>query len=265
MTLQPPSFQHRSFQPVALAAFHDNYVWCLRHGGRALVVDPGDPAVVEAWLQREGLALAVILVTHHHPDHVGGLPALIAAHQPEVYGPPEAIAGLDHVLTGGETLEISGFGQFQVMAVPGHTRAHIAYYQAGAGLLFCGDTLFSAGCGRLFEGTPEQMYQSLQLLAALPDSTRVCCTHEYTLANLRFAAAVEPQNPAVSARHQEVEALRADNRPSLPVLLGSERDYNPFLRSHVPAVIAAAESETGRPLTPGQATFTALRSWKDRF
>lgn len=252
-------------QLTALPAFHDNYVWCLSHGGRALVVDPGDPAVVEAWLQREGLALVAILVTHHHPDHVGGLPALTTAHHPEVYGPPEHIAGLDHVLSGGETLEISGFGRFRVLSVPGHTHGHIAFYQAAEDLLFCGDTLFSAGCGRLFEGTPAQMYQSLQQLAALPDSTRVCCTHEYTLANLRFAAAVEPLNPAVTARRREVEALRADNRPSLPVLLGQERDYNPFLRSHVPAVISAAEAESAGRLSPGLDTFTALRSWKDRF
>lgn len=254
-----------TLQAIPLPAFHDNYIWCLGHGGRALVVDPGDAAVVASWLQREKLALAAILVTHHHPDHIGGLPALIAAHHPEVYGPAEDIPGLDHVLTGGETLEISGFGRFEVMAVPGHTRAHIAYHQADAGLLFCGDTLFSAGCGRLFEGTPEQMYQSLQQLAALPDHTQVCCTHEYTQANLRFAAAVEPGNPAVAARREDVEALRAANRPSLPVLLGRERGYNPFLRCHVPAVVAAVEAESAARLAPGQATFTALRSWKDRF
>jgi len=251
--------------PVALPAFRDNYLWCLVHDNQALVVDPGDAAVVEQWLEDQQLELGYLLVTHHHADHIGGLSALIERHHPVVYGPDEDIAGLDHILRGGETLTLDGFGRMDVLAIPGHTRAHIAYHLPESALLFCGDTLFSAGCGRLFEGTPAQMYRSLQRLAELPDETLVCCTHEYTEANLRFAAVVEPGNVSRQQRSDEVARLRAAGQPSLPVLLGQERLYNPFLRCAVPAVMQQVSMETGQALSAGLATFTALRAWKDRF
>lgn len=251
--------------PIALPAFRDNYLWCLVHEDHALVVDPGDAVVVEQWLADQQLTLSHILITHHHDDHIGGLNALLQRHKPMVYGPKEDIAGIAQLLDGGETLMLEGFGRIEVMAIPGHTRAHIAYYLADAELLFCGDTLFSAGCGRLFEGTAAQMYQSLQDLAALPDSTQVCCTHEYTEANLRFAAVVEPDNSFRQQRSLEVAALRSEGKPSLPVLLAQERHYNPFLRCSSPSVIKRTSIEAGQALAAGLATFTALRAWKDRF
>jgi hydroxyacylglutathione hydrolase len=254
-----------ALDPVALPAFRDNYVWGLARDGHALVVDPGDATVVEAWLARQGLQLETVLVTHHHPDHTGGLAALIRSHHPQVCGPREDIPGITRLLDGGEVLTLPPFGEARVLAVPGHTRAHIAYHFAESALLFCGDTLFSAGCGRLFEGTAAQLHASLQELARLPDATRVCCAHEYTLANLRFAAAVEPDNPARTGREEAVHDLRARDLPSLPVTLGEERRYNPFLRCDEPAVIAAASRQAGRPLGAGLETLTALRAWKDRF
>ncbi|MDP2227133.1 MAG: hydroxyacylglutathione hydrolase [Moraxellaceae bacterium] len=250
---------------LPLPAFSDNYIWTLRCGHEALVVDPGDAAVVEAWLNHEGLTLTHILVTHHHPDHTAGLLHLKARHQAVIFGPDENIAGLDHVVTGGEQLDLGVFGHAQVLAVPGHTLGHIAWHLPKDDLLFCGDTLFSAGCGRLFEGTAAQLHASLQALSALPDASLVCCTHEYTTANLRFALAVEPDNAALVQRQQEVADLRAKEQPSLPVRLEAERGYNPFLRTDIPAVIAAASQHAGRPLTPGQETLAALRRWKDVF
>jgi hydroxyacylglutathione hydrolase len=254
-----------TLNPTALPAFSDNYLWCLAQGEQALVVDPGDAAVIEKWLAEEQLTLAFVLITHHHFDHVGGLPALLAKHNPVVYGPDEGIADIQHILQGGEILRRGGFGKIKVMSVPGHTRAHIAYYLPDNDLLFCGDTLFSAGCGRLFEGSAEQLYQSLQDLSALPDNTRVCCTHEYTESNLRFAITVEPDNTDTQQRQHLVHQLRAEGKPSLPVLLAEERRYNPFLRCHETTVIHRAEQEAGHSLPAGLPTFTALRAWKDHF
>lgn len=250
---------------TALPAFSDNYIWCLSCEGHALVVDPGDASVVESWLRHNQLTLDYILVTHHHADHIGGLPALRSNHAATLLGPDEDIDGLDRIFRGGEQIDLDYFGLAEVLAVPGHTRAHIAWYLPDTDLLFSGDTLFSAGCGRLFEGTATQMHASLQSLATLPDTTLICCTHEYTLANLRFAMAVEPENPAVAERLRAVEELRSRDQPSLPVSLGQERRYNPFLRCTIPEVVAATSLQAGHPLTSGEATFTALREWKDHF
>lgn len=254
-----------SHELIALPAFTDNYIWALRSGDHVLVVDPGDPAVVAQWLSQNRLQLDAILITHHHADHTGGLLPLLNSHQAEAFGPDEHIEGLTRALSGGETLELGPFGKVTVLPVPGHTLGHIAYYLPEQDLLFAGDTLFSAGCGRLFEGTAEQMHASLHSLAALPENTRLCCAHEYTLSNLRFAAAVEPGNPAVTLRQHEVEALRRAGKPSLPVTLGQERSYNPFLRCHVPAVAQAARLQGNTPLDTEVSVFAALRAWKDGF
>lgn len=249
----------------AIPALQDNYIWCLERAGEALVVDPGDADVVMKWMSVHGLVLKTILVTHHHRDHVAGLAALRHHHQPVIYGPAENISGLDHIVADGERLELRPFGTADVIAVPGHTLGHVAYFLPAAGVVFCGDTLFSAGCGRLFEGSAAQMHHSLQRLAALPDATLVCCSHEYTSANLRFAAAVEPNNPARVAREEEVALLRTAGKPSLPVSLGAEKAYNPFLRCDVPAIVAAVSRHAGQTLAPGLATLAGLRAWKDNF
>ena len=256
---------------IALPAFADNYIWLLHDGAQAVVVDPGDEAPVRAALDAQGLALAGILVTHHHPDHVGGVDALRPSLRGHVYGPArEKIPGPFIPLHDGDTVEVLGM-RFSVIDVPGHTAGHIAYLQQGAAdaeptapMLFCGDTLFSAGCGRLFEGTPAQMNASLERLAALPTDTQVCCTHEYTLSNLRFAAAVEPGNAARAAYEARCLALRAAGTPTLPSTIGLERQINPFLRCDAPEVVASALAQgavDGEPL----AVFTTLREWKNRF
>lgn len=255
----------------ALPAFTDNYVWALACADQAVVVDPGDAAPVLAFLEQQHLRLQAIVITHHHADHIGGIAALRERWPVPVYGPRaerQRIAALTELLDEGDTLDLFG-ERYAVMAVPGHTLGHIAYYAAaaedGAGRLFCGDTLFSSGCGRLFEGTPAQMHASLQRFAALPASTRVYCTHEYTLANLAFAQAVEPDNAEVQARLAEVRQLRATDRPSLPSTIAAELRFNPFLRTGVAAVRAAARGFAGA--APGDAAevFATLRRWKDGF
>ena len=250
---------------TALPAFADNYIWALSDGRHALVVDPGDAEVVEAWLADRHLTLSTILITHHHADHTGGLLALKARHGATVIGPREPIDGIDITVGSPSTLDLGTFGAATVIAVPGHTSGHVAYHLPADHLLFAGDTLFSAGCGRLFEGTPGQMYASLQQLACLPDETQLCCTHEYTLSNLRFAEAVEPGNPHAQARRQEVEALREQGRPSLPVTLGRERQYNPFLRCTETTVCDGVRQHTALDTNDPSAVFAALRAWKDRF
>lgn len=252
---------------VALPAFADNYIWMLHDGARAVVVDPGDAAPVLAALDRLQLSLTAILVTHHHPDHVGGLQALRPRLQGQVHGPArEAIPPPFEPHQGGERVDVLGT-PFEVIDVPGHTAGHIAYVQRGATpapLLFCGDTLFSAGCGRLFEGTPAQMLDSLDRLAALPSDTRVCCAHEYTMSNLRFAAAVEPANEALADHARHAQALRDAGQPTLPSTIALERRINPFLRCREPAVIAAAQAQ-GAAGTDPVAVLAALREWKNRF
>ena len=252
---------------IPLPAFNDNYLWLLHDGRDALVVDPGDAAPVQSALQQRGLALRGILVTHHHGDHTGGVAALRQATGAPVYGPArEAIPAPFEPLHGGQSVPLLGI-DWQVIDVPGHTAGHIAYYAAdvdGAPLLFCGDTLFSAGCGRVFEGTPAQMLASLDRLAALPANTRVCCAHEYTLSNLRFAAAVEPGNAALADYTRQCQALRAQGMPTLPSTVGTERAINPFLRSREPAVVQAARARSGAA-DEEVAVFAALREWKNQF
>jgi len=254
---------------IALPAFTDNYIWMLHDGHQAIVVDPGDAAPVAAALDTQGLALAAILVTHHHPDHVGGVSALRPRLLGEVYGPArEAIPQPFVPLADGDAVSVLGL-RFQVIDVPGHTAGHIAYFlpSSGAGeapVLFCGDTLFSGGCGRLFEGTPAQMHQSLGRLAALPSDARVCCAHEYTESNLKFANAVEPANAALARYTVACRALRADGLPTLPSTIAQERAINPFMRCDAPDVITAARSR-GVADRSGPAVLGALREWKNSF
>jgi hydroxyacylglutathione hydrolase len=250
-----------------VSAFEDNYIWLVQGHtpDRVAVVDPGDETPVLRRLEQGGLQPVAILCTHHHWDHTGGIQALRDRYHIPVYAPArEHIPSATHRVAGGDRVDLESLDLcFDVIETPGHTRGHIAY--AGAGMLFCGDTLFSAGCGRLFEGSAEQLYASLERLAALPDDTLVYCAHEYTAANLRFAAAVEPGNPAIRTRTEEVERLRSRGQPSLPAVLGGEKRYNPFLRSTVPAVRQAAERHAGKPLDSPLAVFTELRRWKDGF
>jgi len=247
-----------------LPALSDNYIWLLQRRGKAVVVDPGEAAPVRAALARRALTLAAILVTHHHADHQGAVAELAGEWGAAVYAPlAESITGVSAPLAGGETLTLAALDcEMRVLAVPGHTRGHLAYLIGGH--LFCGDTLFGAGCGRLFEGTPAQMQASLAKIAALPDGTRICCAHEYTALNLRFAAAVEPHNPAIGERIAATAALRAAGEPSLPSTLALEKATNPFLRWSAAEVIAAARAhgaETDDPV----AVFAALRAWRNGF
>lgn len=255
-----------TIQPIC--AFSDNYIWLLydEQSRQAFVVDPGDAAPVTATLQELGLELAGILITHHHFDHVGGLEALTQQYSPVVYGPHNpAIDGITQRLGAGQSVEVLGHS-FDVLEVPGHTLDHIAYFHAGeTPLLFCGDTLFAGGCGRLFEGTPPMMLQSLQSLAALPPATRVYCAHEYTLANLAFARAVEPGNTALSRRIADAEATRARLEPTVPSQIALELATNPFLRCGE-AELQSALRNQGK--LQGEATvdvFTTVRGWKDNF
>lgn len=255
---------------VPVPAFADNYLWVARGADPtvALAVDPGDSRPVVAHLLATGTRLVAILVTHHHRDHTGGVIELAAGRIP-VYGPrDEAHDCVTHPVVAGDRVALPELGvSFDVIETPGHTLGHIAFIErtAGAEVAFCGDTIFSAGCGRLFEGTAAQMTGSIERLAALPDSTRICCAHEYTLANLRFAAAVEPDNPAIQAYAAKAQALRGKGLPTLPSTLGLERTVNPFLRLTEPAVIAAAARWSGTPLAGKVAVFAALRRWKDVF
>lgn len=255
---------------ISLPAFVDNYIWMLHDDRRAVVVDPGASAPVLGALETLGLELAGILVTHHHGDHVGGLPDLLPYLRGPVYGPADEPmpVPVDRV-RGGNTVDLLGL-TFRVIDVPGHTRGHVAYWTAdrsegiGTPVLFCGDTLFSAGCGRLFEGTAAQMHASLAALAGLPGDTAVCCAHEYTLSNLRFARAVEPDNPDIAAHTAWCEARRADGLPTLPSSIDTERRINPFLRCDVPEVAAAARRHQPAADSPAE-TLGSLRRWKDTF
>lgn len=254
---------------IPIPAFADNYIWLLRKENRGVVVDPGDASPVIAHLERERIALTAILATHHHGDHVGGIRALLERRNVPVFGPAhETIPGRTRALAQGDAIVVPGIDlELAVLDIPGHTAGHIAYVAGDRRppLLFCGDTLFAVGCGRLFEGTPAQMVTSLDKLAALPDSTRIYCGHEYTLANLRFATAVEPANALLRERQTREKSKRDRGLPTLPATIAEERATNPFLRIDEPPVRAAAERHAGHRLDGRTAVFAEIRAWKNAF
>ncbi|GAB3629834.1 hydroxyacylglutathione hydrolase [Pandoraea terrae] len=260
-----------SVKVVPVTAFQDNYIWVLDDGRHAVVVDPGESGPVLDYLAKKSLALTAILLTHHHGDHIGGVAELLAHAPVPVYGPAgESIVWIDHPLAGGEHARLTTPAlDFAVLDVPGHTAGHIAYWLAGgpadAPRLFCGDTLFSCGCGRLFEGTAAQMLASLDRISALPGDTHVHCAHEYTLSNIRFALACEPENSALQSWRDHAQRLRDEGRPTLPTTLAQELATNPFLRSDAPGVIAAALRHAGKPHLSREQVFATVRAWKDGF
>lgn len=253
-------------QPIC--AFDDNYIWLLidEQTSRAFVVDPGDAQPVIDTLQAQRLQLAGILITHHHFDHVGGLQALCERYEPIVYGPKNpAIDGITHRLARGDQADVMGT-EFQVLEVPGHTLDHIAFYHEGEPpLLFCGDTLFAGGCGRIFEGDPPMMLQSLERIAALPPATRVYCAHEYTLSNLQFARAVEPDNTDLERRFKAAQDTRELGLPTVPSELGLELATNPFLRCEALALRTSLEEQGKLDGNSTVEVFTTVRGWKDHF
>ena len=248
-------------------AFSDNYIWVLHDDTLAVVVDPGETEGVLAYLRTQKLQVAAILVTHHHADHTGGAEALRQITGGRLMAPRDEWPGpLCERVNANSTFSLLGL-DWRVLPVPGHTAGHVAYVAEAPGQapwLFCGDTLFSGGCGRLFEGTPAQMLASLDRLAALPGDTRVCCTHEYTLGNLRFARTVEPHNTALALWQDECEALRANGLPTLPSHMARERAINPFLRVRHPDLIQAARTRSPHVQTDVD-VFAALREWKNAF
>ncbi|MCG9780979.1 hydroxyacylglutathione hydrolase [Vibrio brasiliensis] len=247
----------------SIPAFNDNYIWLIQNSDRrCAVVDPGDAAPVLAYLNEHNLSLEAILITHHHNDHIGGVPELVRQFpQVDVVGPAnEPVPTLTHAVEAGDQIEL--FDEvFFVLGLEGHTSGHIGY--VGDGKLFCGDVLFSAGCGRVFEGTMEQMYTSLSKLATLPEETEVYCAHEYTTSNVAFALAVEPDNSQLQQYRDEVNRLRAQNQPTLPTTIRREKWINPFLRTDQPSVIRSVANRTSQ--TDPLAIFTALREWKNEF
>lgn len=256
-----------SIDVTPIPAFTDNYIWLLKQPGspKVVVVDPGEAGPVLQVLQQQSLELSAILLTHHHMDHIGGVPELVAQFPVPVHGPKnDGINKLSTQLIEDDTVTLPELNvSFKVFDIPGHTHGHIAFYNDA--MLFCGDTLFAGGCGRLFEGTAEQMHDSLTKLKNLPTSTKVYCAHEYTQSNLKFAEAVEPQNVDLQLRIQQTNTTRAAHQPTLPSTIELELKTNPFLRTHAPAVRQAAEQHAGHPLNDEVEVFAELRSWKDNF
>lgn len=250
---------------IAIPAFSDNYIWTIRDESHAVVVDPGDATPVLDYLAREGLQLAAILNTHHHADHVGGNGTLLAYQRVPVFGPrDERIPEVTQRVGNGDSITLPHFGiELHVTEIPGHTRSHIAFH--GSGMLFCGDTLFAAGCGRLFEGTPAQMYDSLNRLAALPDDTRVYCGHEYTVSNIKFARAADPDNAALAEWGMRAQHLRDSNQPTLPTDIALEKKTNPFLRCREQAIRDSASRHAGRTLSDPVEVLAVIRDWKNNF
>lgn len=260
----------KSINIIRVPAFQDNYLWLFHRQGddRTYVVDPGDAKPIEAALTQHDLTLAGILITHHHRDHTGGIDELLERRQVPVYGPGGgSVPQVTHPLADNETLHLDQGMEFRVMAVPGHTLDHLAYFcdAENPPILFCGDTLFAGGCGRLFEGTAKQMYQSLARLRDLPDETLVYCAHEYTLANLEFAAAVDGTNTDLQERIIVEQNKRRKNLATVPSTIALEKSTNPFLRWDDPAIKSAAEAHLDRPLTAEHEVLAAIRAWKDIF
>ncbi|MDR1462285.1 MAG: hydroxyacylglutathione hydrolase [Azoarcus sp.] len=255
-----------AFNVTPLPFARDNYIWLIDDGGQAALVDPGEAAPAFAALEAAALAPAAILLTHHHVDHIGGVREIVARYPSiPVYGPrKERIAGVDHPVADGDRIAIPGLGlDLQVLDLSAHTRGHVAYF--GHGMLFCGDVLTSAGCGRIFEGGPVDLARALDRLVCLDGSTKVYCAHEFTLANLAFSRAAEPENAARDRYAERCEALRAQGKPTLPSTIATERAINPFLRVGVEGVIAAVTARNGRRPPDALACLTALRAWKDVF
>jgi hydroxyacylglutathione hydrolase len=255
-------------QVTPVPAFADNYIWLIHpptQPHKVVAVDPGDAQAVLGTLEDAQLQLAGMLITHHHADHVDGVLELLNHYDVPVFGPAtETLPGHPQRISEGHTVTLTELGlEFEVLELPGHTAGHIAYL--GHGSLFCGDTLFSAGCGRLFEGTPAQMSASLSRLSALPTDTQVYCTHEYTISNLCFALTVEPRNQATQQYFRHAQTLRSQGQPTLPSNIGTELQINPFLRLDQPNVKAAATTHAGKTVDHAVDVFTVLRQWKDHF
>jgi len=248
---------------IPLPAFEDNYIWVLHDGRHAVAVDPGDPAPLIAFLDAQQLVLGAVLITHHHRDHTGGNADLRQRYECAIYAPQNPrIPAVSHTLRGGDSLNLAAPAlHFKVLATPGHTLDHISY--VGHGFLFCGDTVFGCGCGKLFEGDPAMMAASLDVILTLPDATRVCCAHEYTLSNIDFAKTIDGDNPALLKREQQDRALRSQNRPTLPSTLALEKATNPFLRFHNPDMASFAARYLNRPHPSPAEVFGAIRAAKD--
>ncbi len=270
-------YERSDYQVVPIPAFTNNYIWlCInKRTGTAIVVDPGDGLSALEGVVSHKVQVSAIFITHHHLDHSAGIEALTqglsaqdkTVKQPiPVYGPKqEWIPAVTHQLSHFDTVHVPDFEPFNVMCVPGHTKGHIAYYNPGIGILFCGDTLFAGGCGRLFEGTPERLLKSLQQINALPADTKIYPAHEYTQKNLAFALTVEPQNLDLQKRYQEICALRQKNLPTAATTLSVERKTNPFLRTASPAIIRHVSTQLGRRDLNEVDIFATLRGWKDSF